>query len=115
MIGNWGRTSVAMVALPSMEKRTNSSLFGFYRLPRGLATPRGRGKTSRLTRAVATDIILVLGEIPKHVMNAVFEALSKERPLIAAYYELLFFTGVRRSKPLEAEWKDLDLKKAPSV
>ncbi len=45
-------------------------------------------------------------------IRAVFEALGKERPLIAAYYELLFFTGVRRSKPLEAEWKDLDLKKA---
>lgn len=45
-------------------------------------------------------------------IRAVFEALSRERPLIAAYYELLFFTGVRRSKPLETEWKDLDLKKA---
>lgn len=45
-------------------------------------------------------------------IKEVFEALGKERPLIAAYYELLFFTGVRRSKPLEAEWKDLDLKKA---
>lgn len=45
-------------------------------------------------------------------IKAVFEALGKERPLIVAYYELLFFTGVRRSKPLEAEWKDLDLKKA---
>jgi integrase len=45
-------------------------------------------------------------------IKAVFDALRKERPLIAAYYELLFFTGVRRSKPLEAEWKDIDLKKA---
>lgn len=45
-------------------------------------------------------------------IRTVFEALAKERPLIAAYYELLFFTAVRRSKPLEAEWKDLDLKKA---
>lgn len=48
----------------------------------------------------------------KDEIKAVFEALSQERPLIAAYYELLFYTGVRRSKPLEAEWKDLDLKKA---
>ena len=45
-------------------------------------------------------------------IKAVFEALSQERLLIAAYYELLFFTGVRRSKPLEAEWKDVDLRKA---
>jgi integrase len=44
-------------------------------------------------------------------IRAVFEALRSERPLIAAYYELLFFTGVRRSKPLEAEWKDVDLQK----
>lgn len=45
-------------------------------------------------------------------IKAVFEALGRERPLIAAYYELLFFTGVRRSKPLEAEWTHVDLKKA---
>src|SRR5262245_45636006 len=45
-------------------------------------------------------------------IRAVFEALKRERPLIAAYYELLFFTGVRRSKPLEAEWKDVDTKTA---
>lgn len=44
-------------------------------------------------------------------IKAIFEALKKERPLIAAYYEMLFFTGVRRSKPLEAEWSDVDLKK----
>jgi integrase len=42
---------------------------------------------------------------------SIFSALQKERPLIAAYYELLFFTGVRRSKPLDAEWKDIDLER----
>jgi len=45
-------------------------------------------------------------------LRAVFEALRNERPLIAAYYELLFYTGVRRSMPLEAKWADIDFKKA---
>jgi integrase len=42
-------------------------------------------------------------------IQAVFEALQHERPIIAALWELLFYTGVRPGTALAARWTHLDL------
>ncbi len=40
-------------------------------------------------------------------IRAIWGALALERPLIAAFVKLLFYTGVRRSEALTAQWKDV--------
>lgn len=42
----------------------------------------------------------------------VFEALTYERPIIAALWELLFYTGVRPGSALAARWSDVNLDEA---
>jgi len=51
------------------------------------------------------DRVLSDGEIRR-----VFDALRHERPIIAALWELLFYTGVRRGTALAAKWSEIDLK-----
>jgi integrase len=42
-------------------------------------------------------------------IRRVFEALTDERPIIAALWELLFFTGVRPGSALAARWEHVNL------
>lgn len=44
-------------------------------------------------------------------IRRVFEALGHERPIIAALWELLFYTGVRPGTALAARWSDVDLQR----
>ena len=44
-----------------------------------------------------------------HEIRAVFDALRHERPIIAALWELLFYTAVRPGTALAARWSHIDL------
>ncbi len=59
---------------------------------------RPGGKESERDRVLSTDEI-----------RSVWEAIEKERPMMAAYFKLLFLTGVRRSEARTACWADIDL------
>lgn len=44
-------------------------------------------------------------------IRKVFKALPHERPIIAALWELLFYTAVRPGTALAAKWSDIDLQR----
>ncbi len=44
-------------------------------------------------------------------IRRVWSAIEKERPMMAVYFKLLFYTAVRRSEGTTARWSDIDLEK----
>ena len=42
-------------------------------------------------------------------IQAVWTALEDERPLIASYFRMLFYTGCRKRETLNAEWEHIDV------
>ena len=59
---------------------------------------RPGGKESERERVLDTDEI-----------RSVWAAIEQERPIMAAYFKLLFLTGVRRSEARTACWANIDL------
>lgn len=81
-------------------------VYNWARKNEWLETSPCDGLKKPLEEEPSRDRVLSTDEIRR-----VWKAIEKERPMMAVYFKLLFFTAVRRNEGATARWSDIDLEK----